>query len=130
MNLGVVLALVWLRVNFHAHAATPLVEDDGTEEPAALHAAVRAAGFDVSVYTPHCNPNRTDQTAGYDELRAETARTTVRGLTAAVGQELTVANGPKFARQTMVLGRHAPGNLNHLTLVGNRSILPFRQLTP
>ena len=130
MNLGVFLALVWLRVNFHAHAATALVEDDGTEEPAALHQAMRAAGFDVSVYSPHCNPNRTDQTAGYAELRAEAAKLAVPGLTIAVGQELTVANGPSFARQTTVLGRRAPGNLNHLTLVGNRTLLPFRQLTP
>jgi hypothetical protein len=30
----------------------------------------------------------------------------------------------------MVLGRHAPGNLDHLTLVGNRGLEPFRERTP
>jgi len=130
MHIGLALALVWLRVNFHAHAATPLVEDDGTETQAELHRAVRAAGFDVSVYSPHGNPNGSDQAAGFEELRAEAARLAVPGLTIAVGQELTVANGPSFARQTTVLGRHAPGNLNHLTLVGNRTLQPFRRLAP
>jgi hypothetical protein len=130
MHIGLAFALVWLHVNFHAHAATPLVEDDGTETPAELHRAMRAAGFDVSIWTPHGNPNRTDQVAGYAELRAEAAKMAVPGLTLAVGQELTVAGGPAYSRFTMVLGRHAPGNLEHLTLVGNRKLEPFRELTP
>jgi hypothetical protein len=130
MHLGLALTLVWLRANFHAHAATPLVEDDGAEPPAELQRAMRAAGFDVSVYSPHCDPNRRDQTRGYEALRADADKAAPRGLTVAVGQELTVADGPNYARRTTVLGRHAPGNLNHLTLVGNRTMQPFRQLTP
>ena len=130
MRIGVFLALVWLRANFHAHAAAQLVEDDGAETPAALHEAVRAAGFDFSVHSPHCNTRDPDEPAKYEAARASEAQLAVRGLTVAVGQELTIADGPRYARHTTVLGHSAPGNLNHMTLVGNAALAPFRALTP
>lgn len=123
----------WLRANFHAHAAADHVEDDGTESPAALHQAMRAAGFDFSVHSPHCNgdADRVPEAQGrYAALRADEARLDVPGLTIAVGEELTVANGPRYAQQTTVLGRPAPGNLNHLTIIGNKELYTFRALTP
>lgn len=120
----------WLRANFHAHArAADGVEDDGSESPAELHRALRAAGFDVSVHSPHCNGDGSSD-VGYQALRAAEGKLAVPGLTVLVGQELTVADGPSYASRTMVLGRAAPGNLNHLTLVGNAAMAPFRALTP
>ncbi len=130
MKLGLARALVWLRVNFHAHAAPTQVEDDGTETPAAMHKAMRAAGFDVSVHSPHCNTNEPAEAARFGETRAAEAKLAVPGLAIAVGQELTVADGPSYAQRTTVLGHAAPGNLNHLTLVGNTTLAPFRTLTP
>lgn len=120
----------WLRANFHAHAAAAYVEDDGTETPAELHKAVRAAGFDFSVHSPHCSTRDPDEAARYDAERADEGKLAIRGLTIAVGQELTIADGPHYARSTMVLGHSAPGNLNHVTLVGNATLAPFRTLTP
>ena len=121
----------WLRANFHAHTAAGQVEDDGSESAAELHRAVRAAGFDVSVHSPHCSaPPAADDAAHFAAARAEEAALAVPGLTIALGQELTVADGPRYARRTTVLGRPAPGNLNHLTILGNRELLPFRTLTP
>jgi len=130
MKIGVFLALVWLRANFHAHAAAQLVEDDGTETPGELHKAVRAAGFDFSVHSPHCNTRDPDEATQYEAERAGEAQLGVRGLTIAVGQELTIADGPRYERHTTVLGHAAPGNLNHMTLVGNATLAPFRALTP
>ncbi len=145
MRLAVTLALVgatvgtaraeptqrrWLRANFHAHAAATHVSDDGSETPAELHRAMRAAGFDFSLHSPHCNTRDPAEAARYEEERADEAALTVPGLTIAVGQELTIADGPSYARNTTVLGRRAPGNLNHVTLVGNAALAPFRTLTP
>ncbi|HWE28552.1 MAG TPA: hypothetical protein VHB97_11150 [Polyangia bacterium] len=120
----------WLRANFHAHAAATEVEDDGSETPAELHKAVRAAGFDFSVHSPHCNTRDPDEAARYQAERADEGQLQIRGLTIAVGQELTIADGPHYARNTTVLGHAAPGNLNHVTLVGNATLAPFRALTP
>jgi hypothetical protein len=119
-----------LRANFHAHAAATSVEDDGAETPAELHKAVRAAGFDFSVHSPHCNTRDPDEAARYDAEREAEKQLSIHGLTIAVGQELTIADGPHYARNTTVLGRSAPGNLNHMTLVGNAELAPFRVLTP
>ena len=120
----------WLRANFHAHARSECVVDDGTETAAELHRAVRAAGFDFSVHSPHCNTSDAGEAAAFVAAGAAEHELAVAGLTIAVGQELTVADGPKFARHTTVLGKPAPGNLNHLTLVGNAALAPFRALTP
>lgn len=123
----------WLRANFHAHAAADHVEDDGTETPEALHRAVRAAGFDFSVHSPHCSGDADRGPAAaarYAALRADEAKLDVPGLTIAVGEELTVADGPHFANRTTVLGRPAPGNLDHLTIIGNKDLYVFRALTP
>jgi len=122
----------WLRANFHAHATAEYVEDDGTESPEELHQAVRAAGFDFSLHSPHCSrvPEPEDAAEQYATLKAIESRIKVPGLTIAVGEELTVVDGPHYAGRTTVLGRQAPGNLNHLTLVGNLALAPFHVLTP
>ncbi len=121
----------WLRANFHAHAAADHVDDDGAETAAQLHQAVRAAGFDFSLHTPHCVKDQGATGAQhYLDQRAEESQLKVPGLTIALGEELSVADGPSYARRTTVLGRPAPGNLNHLTILGNKSLLPYRQLSP
>jgi hypothetical protein len=119
----------WLRANFHAHTQAKLVEDDGSESAEALHKAVRAAGFDFSLHTPHCNSDESTAEA-WAAQRAMETKLEVPGLTIAVGEELTVLDGPRYASRTQVLGRPAPGNLNHLTIVGNAAHLAFRTLTP
>ncbi len=53
----------WLRANFHAHSVAAHVDDDGTETPADLHRAVRAAGFDFSLHSPHCTTDLGPQSA-------------------------------------------------------------------
>jgi hypothetical protein len=117
----------WLRANFHAHALPETVDDDGTEKVADLHHALHAAGFDFSLHSPHCTNNAGSKgQAGFDALRASEAQLQLQGLTIAVGQELTVADGPNFAQHTTVLGRSAPGNLNHITTVGSPTLFPFR----
>ncbi|HWE29868.1 MAG TPA: hypothetical protein VHB97_17780 [Polyangia bacterium] len=121
----------WLRANFHAHAMTEHVDDDGAETAAQLHRAVRAAGFDFSLHTPHCVKDQGAAGAQrYLAQRAAESQINVPGLTIALGEELSVVDGPSYARHTMVLGRPAPGNLNHLTILGNKQLLPYRQLTP
>jgi hypothetical protein len=116
----------WLRANFHGHARAGHVEDDGTETPEELHRAVRAAGFAFSLHSPHCNSDLGEQAqAHYLAERAEEAQLSIPGLTIAVGEELTVADGPHYAKRTTVLGRAAPGNLNHVTILGNRTLIPF-----
>ena len=55
-------ASAWVRANFHAHAASDILGDDGAERPADLHQALRAHGFDFSVHTPHSTVNRADDT--------------------------------------------------------------------
>ncbi|HEX6837333.1 MAG TPA: hypothetical protein VF334_12215 [Polyangia bacterium] len=120
----------WVRANFHAHCAAEHVEDDGSESAAELHRAVRAAGFDVSVHSPHSNSATRDAEARFQAQRAEEAKLDVPGLSIAVGEELTVVDGPHFARRTTVLGRPAPGNLNHMTLIGNAHLVAFRTVTP
>jgi hypothetical protein len=121
----------WLRANFHAHAHADHVDDDGHETAAQLHQALRAAGFDFSLHTPHCVKDQGAAGAQrYLDQRAEEAKLSVPGLTIAVGEELSVADGPAYAKHTTVLGRAAPGNLNHLTILGNQQLLPYRQLSP
>jgi hypothetical protein len=120
----------WLRANFHAHAAAEQVGDDGSESTVELHRAVRAAGFDFSVHSPHSSSDTPDAQERYRAQREAEAGLKVPGLTITVGEELTVLDGPRFARRTTVLGRSAPGNLNHLTLVGNGALVPFRTLAP
>lgn len=121
----------WLRANFHAHAVTERVDDDGSETAAQLHQAVRAAGFDFSLHTPHCvNDRGATGAQHYLEQRAAESQLKVAGLTIALGEELSVIDGPSYSRHTTVLGRPAPGNLNHLTILGNKQLLPYRELTP
>ncbi|MDB4964475.1 MAG: hypothetical protein JWN44_164 [Myxococcales bacterium] len=119
----------WLRANFHAHATTEALVDDGSESAEALHRAVRAAGFDFSLHTPHCDSSTATAEAFVAQREAE-SKLNVAGLTIAVGQELTVANGPSFERRTRVLGQSAPGNLDHLTIFGHKALVGFRALTP
>ena len=113
----------WVRANFHAHTRSGPLRDDGAEEPRALHAALRAAGVELSVHTPHSTLNRGREGA----LRAQRALEeglALPGLTVAVGEELTVAPGPRFQAETAVMGHAAPGNLNHLSLFGMRGFVP------
>jgi hypothetical protein len=56
--------------------------------------------------------------------RASEERLTRPGFTVAVGQELTVAPGPRFQRESRVLGHWAPGNLDHVSLVGAERFVP------
>jgi hypothetical protein len=121
----------WLRANFHGHASAGHVDDDGTESPADLHKAMRAAGFDWSLHTPHCVTDvGADAGQHFAEQRAAEAALKLPGLTVATGQELSVVDGPKYSRHTKVLGRSTPGNLNHLSIVGNKTLLPYRVLSP
>jgi len=121
----------WLRANFHGHASAGHVDDDGVESAHDMHKAVRAAGFDFSLHSPHCVTDvGADAAEHFAAQQAEEAAMRVPGLTIATGQELSVADGPNYARHTKVLGRPAPGNLNHLTILGNKTLLPYRVLTP
>jgi hypothetical protein len=114
-----------VRANFHAHAANDLVADDGSEAPADLHAALREHGFDFSLHSPHSTVNTgPDASDNFQEQRVEEAGLRVPGLTIAVGEELTVANGPNYQSRMQVLGRSAPGNLNHLTVLGMKQLIP------
>jgi hypothetical protein len=121
----------WLRANFHGHASAGHVDDDGVESAPELHKAVRAAGFDFSLHTPHCVTDvGADAGQHFAEQRSAEAAVHVPGLTIATGQELSVVDGPKYSRHTKVLGRNTPGNLNHLTILGNKTLLPYRVLSP
>jgi hypothetical protein len=114
----------FIRANFHAHAARDHVADDGAEAPAALHRALAAEGFDFSVHSPHSTVNMGhDAAANFRAQRAAEAELDV-GVAIAVGEELTVAAGPNFQSRTQVLGHPAPGNLNHLTLLGMKELVP------
>jgi len=115
----------WIRANFHAHAARDRVGDDGAETPLALHRALRAEGFDFSVHSPHSTVNTgADAAANFHAQRAAEEKLEVPGLTIALGEELTVAPGPNYQSRTQVLGRSAPGNLNHLTVLGMTELVP------
>ncbi len=115
----------WWRANFHAHTADSTVGDDGSELPAALHAALRARGFAFSVHTPHSTLATGPGASGaWSRERATEGRLSDRTLTVSVGQELTVAPGPAFRARTEVLGHEAPGNLDHLSLVGTTRFVP------
>ncbi len=117
--------LRWLRANFHAHAARDQVDDDGSEPPVALHKALREAGIDFSVHSPHSTVNRAaDSPAKFRAQRAAEEKISLPGLTVALGEELTVANGPNYQSRTQVLGKSAPGNLNHLTVLGMKELVP------
>jgi hypothetical protein len=121
----------WLRANFHGHASPGHVDDDGAESAHDMHKAMRAAGFDFSLHSPHCVTDvGADAVEHYAAQRAEEAAARVPGLTIATGQELSVVDGPNYSRHTKVLGRPTPGNLNHLTILGNKTLLPYRVLSP
>ena len=110
----------WIRANFHAHSVSGALGDDGSETPAALHRAMRERGFDFSLHTVHSTLNLSvDAPAAFAEesVREET-------LGGVLGEELTVAPGPRFQRKTRVLGRDAPGNLDHLSIFGMKSLVP------
>jgi hypothetical protein len=117
-----VLALIWITANFHAHAANDLLRDDGSETPAQLHRALKARGFDFSVHSAHSVFNEKAEEE-FREQRAAEARA-VPGMTCVLGEELTVAGGPNFQESTKVLGKNAPGNLNHLTVFGMKELIP------
>lgn len=115
----------WVRANFHAHAASTVLKDDGSEPPADLHRALRARGFDFSVHTAHSTVNvDPDAQAHFLEEKAAEESLGIRGLTVVLGEELTVKPGPNFQKHTRVLGREAPGNLDHLSIFGMHRLIP------
>lgn len=69
-----------MRIDLHAHSTV----SDGTEPPAELVRAAAAAGLDVVALTDH------DTTAGWDEARAQAARS---GIDLLPGMEVTCASG-------------------------------------
>jgi len=117
-----IFALIWITANFHAHAANDKLRDDGAETPQQLHRALKARGFDFSVHSAHSVFNEKAQEE-FREQRAAEARA-VPGMTCVLGEELTVAGGPNFQESTKVLGKNAPGNLNHLTVFGMKELIP------
>ncbi|MSP60384.1 MAG: hypothetical protein EXR72_08590 [Myxococcales bacterium] len=117
--------LPWWRANFHAHAANSAVSDDGAEAPSVLHALLAARGFHFSVHSPHSTlAGGSDAAAAWRKQLSVEAALSRSGFTAVCGQELTVAPGPAFRSRTELLGREAPGNLDHLSLVGGDAFVP------
>src|SRR5512135_714329 len=112
------VSLLWIHANFHGHAASTQLKDDGAEPPAELHRTMRARGFDFSVHSAHSTVNQDAAAqAHFEAERDKEEHLGIEGLTVLVGEELTVAHGPRYQKQTHVLGRAAPGNLNHVTLL-------------
>jgi hypothetical protein len=109
----------WIRVNLHAHTAdrTPFIGDDGYLTPAALHRDMAQAGVQLSVHTPHSTRNHDPDAPRLFERQALVEQ---RLAGAALGEELTVASGPRFLPWKRVAGVQIPGTLNHLGLVGIR----------
>lgn len=114
----------WWRTNFHGHSANDLVGDDGSETPGELHAALRARGFHFSAHTPHSTLSLgVSAASAWRKQRAAEAALAI-GITVTVGQELTVQPGPFFKQRNTVLGQDAPGNLDHLSLIGADRFVP------
>ncbi len=117
----------WIKANFHAHGARDQLRDDGTETPLELHKALRAYGFDFSVHSAHSSINTgPDAAAQFRAQSASEAALVVPGLTALLGEELTVAPGPNYQSRTRMLGRDAPGNLDHMSVFGMKELIPNR----
>lgn len=115
----------WIRANLHGHCVNDRLRDDGDEAPLHLHQAVRDRGADFSLHTPHSSMNH--GVTGAEPLRAQREAEVhlhVPGLTIAVGQELTVRDGPNYKTRLRVLGRDVPGHLNHLTVLGAAEFYP------
>jgi hypothetical protein len=123
------MLLVWVKANFHAHGAKELVGDDGSESPRELHQAFGQRGFGFSVHSAHSTENTGPFAAArFATQRESEALLHLPNLTTVLGEELTVAPGPRFQRRTKLLGKDAPGNLEHLTLFGMKQLVP--NLTP
>ncbi len=104
----------FIRANFHAHAASDLLRDDGAEPSLALHQVHLERGFAFSVHTAHSNVNDNDKVA--HNFSAARAREQNLGLalTTDLGEELTVSDGK----------HHQSGNQNHLSLLGISHYVP------
>jgi hypothetical protein len=115
----------WLLANFHGHTKDTLLRDDGAETAAELHEAVRRAGFDFSVHSAHSMRGEpADAAERFRQQSAAEAALAVRGLTALLGEELTVAPGKNHRDSVPIFGRQGPGNIDHLTLFGIREWVP------
>src|SRR5262245_44769615 len=115
----------WRRANFHAHAKSGPLTDDGSETPETLHRAFAARGFAFSVHSVHSSYNQgPDAGQRFAQQRAEEESLAIEGLTPLLGEELTVAAGKHFKHSTRLLGKRAPGNLNHVTVVGAGQLIP------
>jgi hypothetical protein len=115
----------WLRANFHAHTQNQFSFDDGSEPPLEMHRALRQAGFDFSLHSAHSTYQSFENSPERFRLqRVEEASFDVPGLTIALGEELSVAPGPRYQKRTKILGHDGPSNLNHLTLLGIQELVP------
>jgi len=84
----------WIKANFHAHGQRDLVYDDGRLAPADLHQVYARAGYDLSIHSAH-TMSRAFTAADWATQRAQEAGT-IGSTRTALGQEVTVANGPRF----------------------------------
>src|SRR4051794_23810713 len=114
----------WLRANFHGHTKDTLLHDDGSESPLELHQALKRAGFDVSVHSVHSTHNLSADVAELWRLEKQHEDALDLGnLVLSLGEELTVAPGPKYQNHTEILGQRGPSNLDHLTLFGIKNFV-------
>ncbi len=108
----------WVKANFHAHSARRLVFDDGNISPGDLHNLYAGAGYDLSVHSPHTMSHHFTATDWATQRRREAG--TIGVTRTALGQELNVANGPRFwgglRFGSFVL---IPKNNNHLGAFGH-----------
>ncbi len=116
----------WWRVSLHAHAASAEVADDGGDSVAELHEAAARAGFALSLHTPHSSMNGQAGPEAWQRQRQREQGLAGPGRVTALGQELSVANGPRYRASFGWRGLSLPGNGNHLTLVGITAALPDR----
>ncbi len=112
------------RANFHGHSGKEEMKDDGDESSSQLHRAMQQRGIQFSVHSIHSvfntSPSMFEQ---FQKQLSKEQRNRVPGLLSVLGEELTVAKGPKFKRKHSLFGFPAPGNLNHITLLGIRRFL-------
>jgi hypothetical protein len=117
----------WLRANFHGHTRDTLLRDDGSETPLELHSALKHAGFDFSVHSVHSTHNTSEASPELWRMEKQHEDALDLGsLSTTLGEELTVAPGPKYQNQTRILGQKGPSNLDHMTLFGIKSFVPSK----
>lgn len=123
---SMVFSTHWIKANFHAHGNSDLIDNDGTETPMQLHQALQKQGIDFSAHTIHSSRNMQSKRAqkAFRLQREKEDALVIKGLVHMVGEELTVAPGPNYKKEHHVLGAVLPGNLNHVSLIGNAGFVP------